>query len=89
MLNSEVPGAGAPRADRSIGWRWLRLAFRELLLAMHHSRRNRARQVLRDLGHLRNETWDISVDRPLSTSRPALRSRLRLACSAFDKKPAG
>lgn len=56
MLNPEVPGAEAPRADRLIGWRWLGLAFRELLLAMHHSRCNRARQVLRDLDHLRNET---------------------------------
>jgi hypothetical protein len=54
MSNPAMMSAKALRFDRAIGWRWIGLAAREVLLALHRSRRQMARRIVRDRRDLRD-----------------------------------
>jgi hypothetical protein len=62
MPNSVMMSADALRLDRTIGWRWLRLAVREVLLALHQSRRQMARRIVRSHRDLRQDAGRRRMD---------------------------
>ena len=64
MSNIDVMRIDLPRAERTVGLRWLRRAMRAVMLSLHQSRRREARRIMRETRHLREQGRSVGIGRP-------------------------
>jgi hypothetical protein len=64
MSDIDVMRVELPRAERTVGLRWLRQAVRAVLLSLHESRRRQALRIMHETRHLREEGRNDEIGRP-------------------------